>query len=121
MGHVHNIMANKLQQQQINNAYEHGKAMERLEGQKIGVMANRASAGNSNQMIKGYFSGQAQAKQLASKEATNLWKDPTEKINLAKQGITSFDQLLNSRMKYHMKNAIPIYGVTPSANDDLED
>ena len=121
MSAAHTIQSTQIQQQNLAEIRRHNEADEKNKAAQLGIMGQRYTAANSNQMIKGYFSGQAQAKQLASKEATNLWKDPTEKINLAKQGITSFDQLLNSRMKYHMKNAIPIYGVTPSANDDLED
>ena len=121
MSAAHTIQSTQVQQQNLAEVRRHNEADEKNKAAQLGIMGQRYTAANSNQMIKGYFSGQAQAKQLASKEATNLWKDPTEKINLAKQGITSFDQLLNSRMKYHMKNAIPIYGVTPSANDDLED
>jgi hypothetical protein len=82
-----------------------------------GILAQRASAA-SNPGIKAYYSGQAQARNLASREATKQWENIADRKALEKQGITSYDQLFNQRLKQHMKSAMPIYGVRPDTEDD---
>jgi len=82
-----------------------------------GILAQRASSA-SNPGIKAYYSGQAQARNLASREATKQWENIADRKALEKQGITSYDQLFNQRLRQHMKSAMPIYGVRPDTEDD---
>jgi hypothetical protein len=84
----HNIMNNKIQQQQVNNAYEHGKAMEKLEGQKIGMMGQRYAAMQGNHQVKlGDFrlKSEIQAQRAYENELKN---NPMLPSQLKAQGIT---------------------------------
>jgi hypothetical protein len=84
----HNIMNNKIQQQQVNNAYEHGKAMEKLEGQKIGMMGQHYAAMQGNHQFKlGDFrlKSEIQAQRAYENELKN---NPMLPSQLKAQGIT---------------------------------
>ena len=94
----------------LNETIRHNKASE-------GILAQRAAAASSPG-IKAYYAGQAQARNLASREATKQWENIADRRALEKQGITSYDQLFNQRLKQHMKSAMPIYGVRPDTEDD---
>jgi hypothetical protein len=99
---AHNIMNNKIQQQQVNNAYEHGKAIERLEGQKIGMMGQRYAAMQGNNAFKfGNFRKQAIA-QADKNYADELRNDIMLPKKLKEQGITP--------EQYKKRRADEIYG-----------
>lgn len=71
---THNIMNNKIQQQQVNNAYEHGKAMEKLEGQKIGMMGQRYAAMQGDHAFK-LANLKARAIEMGKKQADSDYKN----------------------------------------------
>jgi hypothetical protein len=79
--------------------------------------ASRAKS-NSDLDRKAFYKGQEKARDLASREATKLWENIYDRKKLEKQGITDYDQLYQQRLKRHIKNAIPIYGVTPDSEED---
>jgi len=74
MGHVHNIMSTRIQQQQVDNAYEHGKAMEKLEGQKIGMMGQRYAAMQGDHAFK-LANLKARAIEMGKKQADSDYKN----------------------------------------------
>jgi len=110
MSAYQNMRMLKQHEATLGETIRHNKASE-------GILAQRASAA-SNPGIKAFYAGQAQARNLASREATKLWGDYAERKALEKQGITNYDQLFNQRLKQHMKSAMPIYGVRPDTEDD---
>ena len=110
MSAYQNMRMLKQHEATLGETIRHNKASE-------GILAQRASAA-SNPGIKAYYSGQAQARNLASREATKQWENIADRKALERQGITSYDQLFNQRLKQHMKSAMPIYGVRPDTEDD---
>jgi hypothetical protein len=110
MSAYQNMRMLKQHEATLGETLRHNKASE-------GILAQRASSA-SNPGIKAYYSGQAQARNLASREATKQWENIADRKALEKQGITSYDQLFNQRLKQHMKSAMPIYGVRPDTEDD---
>jgi len=99
---AHNIMSTKIQQQQVNNAYEHSKAMEKLEGQKIGMMGQRYSAMQGNNAFKyGNFKRQA-ITQADKNYADELRNDIMLPKKLKEQGLTP--------EQYKKRRADEIYG-----------
>jgi hypothetical protein len=71
---AHNIMSTKIQQQQVNNAYEHSKAMEKLEGQKIGMMGQRYAAMQGNNSFK-IANLNAKAIEMGKRQADSDYKN----------------------------------------------
>jgi len=110
MSAYQNMRMLKQHEATLNEQIRHNKASE-------GIMSQRASAA-SNPGIKAFYAGQAQARNLASREATKQWENAYDRTKLKEQGITTYDQLFNQRLKQHMKSAMPIYGVRPDTEDD---
>jgi hypothetical protein len=81
------------------------------------IAASSRAKSNSDLDRKAFYKGQEKARDLASREATKLWEDIYDRKKLEKQGITDYDQLYQQRLKRHIKNAIPIYGVTPDSEE----
>jgi hypothetical protein len=82
------------------------------------IAASSRAKSNSDLDRKAFYKGQEKARDLASREATKLWENIYDRKKLEKQGITDYDQLYQQRLKRHVKNAIPIYGVTPDSEED---
>jgi hypothetical protein len=110
MSAYQNMRMLKQHEATLGETIRHNKASE-------GILAQRASAA-SNPGIKAFYAGQAQARNLASREATKQWENTYDRTKLKEQGITTYDQLFNQRLKQHMKSAMPIYGVRPDTEDD---
>jgi hypothetical protein len=64
------------------------------------------------------MTGQNNALNRAQKLAKDEWSDLTARKDLKAKGITSYSQLYDYHKQRELKNALPIFGVTPDDSDE---
>ena len=100
----------ELQRDQLAETKRSNVAREAIAGKKV-------AAGN-NAVLKAYMTGQNNALNRAQKLAKDEWGDLTSRRKLEAKGVTSYTQLYDYHKQRELKNAIPIYGVTPEDSDE---
>ena len=100
----------QLQEKQLAETARHNRERE-------GISAQKATAGGA--ALKAYMTGQSKALDRARNLAKDEWGDLSTRKKLEARGITSYSQLYDYHKQRELKNAIPIYGVTP--DDSGED